>query len=200
MATRKKHFSSFKKTEAFQQLQLNDLLPWEIPPRVLEPSSFLLERLARLRRNFDLEEYEESKKLLIDALCEEAIDQFSSLKIWKGAHLESETASGYVDYLVAEKKRFFTSPLLCIIEAKKDNFEQGLAQCLVEMQACQWQNQQHDQSIDVFGIVTNGNTWQFYRLTTVNLGWESPAHSTGDLPLLLGRLSYVFELCQANLA
>ena len=27
---------------------------------------------------------------------------------------------------------------MCVIEAKKDDFEQGAAQCLVEMQACQW--------------------------------------------------------------
>ncbi len=50
------------------------------------------------------------------------------MKIWKGAQLTDETASGYVDYLVAQRKRYLEAPFLCIVEAKKDDFEQGLAQ------------------------------------------------------------------------
>jgi hypothetical protein len=50
------------------------------------------------------------------------------------------------------------------VEAKKDDFGQGLAQCLVEMQACQWRNTQINKKIDVFGIVTNGDTWKAYKL------------------------------------
>lgn len=99
-------------------------------------------KVSRLQRVFDLRSYEESKKLLIDAICEEAILEFERLKIWKGAALESDTLTGNVDYLIAENKAYLEAPLACIIEAKKDNFEQGLAQCLVEMQACQWQNRQ----------------------------------------------------------
>ena len=119
---------------------LNDLLPWSLQAEALPPSDFFHEHLYRLRRHFDLEGYEESKKLLIDALCDEAINRCDRLKIWTGAQLEGDVAAGYVDYLIAERKRYLDTPMLCIIEAKKDDFEQGLAQCLVEMQACQWKN------------------------------------------------------------
>jgi len=90
-------------------------------------------------------------------------------------------------------------PLLCIIEAKKDDFEKGLAQCLVEMQACQWQNQQVGRQIDVYGIVTSGRAWQFYRMIPTGAVYETPLYSTGDMDLLLGRLRYVFQLCEQNL-
>jgi hypothetical protein len=113
--------------------------------------------------------------------------------------LEGEKAAGYVNYLVAERRRYLTAPMLCIIEAKKDDFEQGLAQCLVEMQACQWQNRKVDRDIEVLGIVTNGTSWQFYKLIPSGQIYESLPYSTGDTPMLLGRLRYILELCEQNL-
>ena len=104
-----------------------------------------------------------------------------------------------MDYLIAARKRYIDTPMLCIIEAKKDDFEQGLAQCLVEMKACQWTNLQNHQAIDILGIVSNGNTWQFYKLACNGEVFESAAYSTGDMNLLLGRLSYIFQLCDNNL-
>lgn len=197
--SKKKNFSSFSYAEAFKQLNLTDLIPWELDAPPVEPSAFFKERLHRLEQTFDLEGYEESKKLLIDAICEEAIATTDHLKIWKGAQLEGDTAAGYVDYLIAERKRYLDIPLLCIIEAKKDDFEKGLAQCLVEMQACQWQNRQSGREIDIYGIVTNGRAWQFYRMIPDGTVYETPVYSTGDMDLLLGRLRYIFQRCEENL-
>jgi hypothetical protein len=194
--SKKKNFSSFRTRDAFKQLGITELLPWAIEPISVTPSAFFQQRLERLQKSFDLQSYEESKKLLIDAICEEAIDIFDHLKIWKGAQLEGSIAAGFVDYLITERKRYIEAPLLCITEAKKDDFEQGLAQYLVEMQACQWKNQQSDRPIDVLGIVTNGTTWQFYKLTIAGSVYETPAYSLGDQDLLLGRLRYVFQLCE----
>lgn len=197
--SKKKNFSSFTYTEAFKQLNLTDLTHWEIEATPVEPSAFFQERMQRLEELFNLDGYEESKKLLIDAICEEAISSTKHLKIWKGAQLEGDVAAGYVDYLIAERKRYLDLPLLCIIEAKRDDFEKGLAQCLVEMQACQWQNRQAQRDIDVLGMTTNGTAWQFYKLIVTGEVYESPVYSVGDMNLLLGRLRYIFELCEQNL-
>jgi hypothetical protein len=200
--SKKKNFSSFNKTQAFKQLHLTNLIPWKLEFQPIQPSDFFQQRLARLNRCFDLESYEESKKLLIDAICEESLDQFDRLKIWKGAMLETDITNGSVDYLIAERKRYLDKPLLCIIEAKRDNFEQGLAQCLVEMQACQWQNQQNQQlgkAIDIYGIVTNGEGWKFYKLQTTGEVYETLLYSIGDIENVLGLLHSVFQNCEQNL-
>jgi hypothetical protein len=197
--SKKKNFSSFTSAEAFKQLNLTDLIPWAIEATPVQPSAFFKERLQRLEKMFDLQSYEESKKLLIDALCEEAMVITESLKIWKGAQLDSDITAGYVDYLIAERKRYLDIPMLCIIEAKKDDFEQGLAQCLVEMQACQWQNRQAERDIDILGIVTNGKTWQFYKLTTTSQVYETDAYSMGDMEHLLGLIRHIFQTCEQNL-
>ena len=197
--SKKKNFSSFGYAEAFKQLNLTDLTHWNIDAPLVTPSAFFQERMNRLEQTFNLQGYEESKKLLIDAICEEAMLTSNHLRIWKGPQLESDVLAGYVDYLVAERKRYLDIPLLWIIEAKKDDFEQGLAQCLVEMQACQWQNRQAERDIGVLGIVSNGEGWQFYKLTPAGTVYGTPLYSVGDMELLLGRLRYIFELCEQNL-
>ncbi len=98
---KKKSFSSFTYKEAFKQLNITELLPWHLDVQFITPSDFFHERLARLKRRFDLESCEESKKLLIDAICEEALEGHDRLKIWKGARLESDRLTGEVDYLIA---------------------------------------------------------------------------------------------------
>ena len=194
-----KNFASFDLTQAFKQLGVKHLLNWQLEVQPISPSEFFQQRLTRLRRFFDLRSYEESKKLLIDALCEEALEDTYRLKIWKGAALKSDELNGNVDYLIAENKEYLEAPLLCIVEAKKDDFEQGLAQCLVEMQACQWNNQQLNKVIDIFGIVTNGETWRFYKLDINGEVYETLPHSIGDLELVLGLLRHIFHLCEQNL-
>jgi hypothetical protein len=203
---RKKSFSSFTYKEAFKQLGLNELQRWQIEAEPLPISDFFRQRLERLQR-FDLESLEVSKTLLIDAICEEGLEGFDSrgerlhqrLKVWKGAYLEGEKTCGNADYLIAERRGYLEAPYVCVIEAKKDDFEQGAAQCLVEMQACQWVNQQLGREIAIYGIVTNGEGWKFYRLQIDGTVSESLLHGIGEMSILLGLLRVFFGLCEQNL-
>jgi len=197
--TRKKNFSSFSKKEAFKQLGLTDLLPWRIEADPIPPSPFFQEHLKRLQQHFDLESTEESKKLLIDAIASEALEGIERIKLWKSAPLEGETTCGVADYLGAERKRYLEAPLLCIIEAKKDDFEQGMAQCLVEMQACQWENQCLGLRTEIYGLVTNGSGWVFYRLMPGGEVYETLLYSVNDLATLIGALHNVFRQCERYL-
>jgi len=196
---KRKNFSSFNLTEAYKHLGIEEILPWSLTEIAIPPSDFFQQRLVRLQRHFDLRSCEESKKLLIDAFCEEALESFPRLKIWKGANLESDTTVGVADYLVAEHRGYLESPFLCVVEAKKDDFEQGLAQCLVEMQACQWSNQQLGQNIDVLGIVTNGQGWVFYKLDTTGTVQETLPYALLSRESILGALHYIFGECNKNL-
>jgi hypothetical protein len=204
---KRKNFSSFNLKEAFKQLQLRELQPWDQSIEPAVASDFFRERLARLQRHFDLEACEESKKLLIDAVCEEALEGFDNIKVWKEASLETPTTCGGADYLMAERKGYLEAPFLCVIVgaafpkevAKKDDFEQGLAQCLVEMQACQWENQQVGRQIEALGIVSNGNAWAFYRLTIEGAVYKTELYALTDLGMLLGWLKHVFQRCENSL-
>ena len=195
---RKKSFSSFTYKEAFKQLGVTELERWMLAAEPVPISDFFRQRLERLQR-FDLESLEISKTLLIDAICEEGLEGHDRLKVWKGAYFEGEQTLGNADYLIAERRAYLEAPFVCAIEAKKDNFEQGTAQCLVEMQACQWVNRQIGRDLTIYGIVTNGEGWKFYRLESDGQVAESLLHGIGEMSILLGLIRTFFELCEQNL-
>jgi hypothetical protein len=196
---KKKSFSSFSMSDAYKHLGIKTLSPWSFQIELYEPSNFFIQHLERLNRKFDLQSYEESKKLLIDAFCDEAMEGIENLKIWKGGKIESDILIGNADYLIAEKQDYIDIPFLCIVEAKRDDFEQGLAQCLVEMQACQWKNNQAAKGIDVLGVVTNASEWIFYKLATTGIVYQSRAYISDDAAQSLGALHYIFRECEKNL-
>ncbi len=195
---KKKAFSKFKLAEAYKHLRITQLTPWTIDITPIAPTDAFRLHLDRLHV-FDIDRSEEGKKLLIDAILIEAMQPFKRLKLWKGAMLESDVAHGAADYLMTENRGYVEAPFLCIVEAKKDDFEQGLAQCLVEMQACQWSNQQIDHGIDVFGIVTNGEGWKFYKLDGAGVVYETVLYSVSDTTAILGILHQVFAQCEHHL-
>jgi hypothetical protein len=197
MIKKKRNFSGFTYEAAFKYLKIERLIPWKFisTPRI--PSEFFNQRMFRLEQRFDLQKCEESKKLLIDAICEEALEGFNLLKIWKGASIESDELIGAADYLIAKNRAYLEAPFLCIVEAKKDDFIQGLAQCLVEMRACQWINREVGRNIDVMGVVSNGTGWQVYKMQIDGTVYEGAFRGIANIDEILGDLRYMFELCES---
>jgi hypothetical protein len=200
MKKKRRNFSSFTLAEAYKELGLTKLIEWKLETLPVEPSAYYYERMRRVRDKFDLTSAQRGKQLLIDAVCEEALDGIPNLKIWKAAAIQSDELMGLVDYIAAPDRDYLDTPLLCIVEAKKDDFEQGLAQCLVEMKACQESNGQTGAAIDVYGVVTNGAGWVFYRFTTDRQVFESRLYSLGEIDEILGSLRLIFTNCEANIA
>jgi hypothetical protein len=197
--TKKKPFSKIKLDEAYRLLNLTTLQAWPIAFTSLAPSDFLQSLLSRLQSGFDVQRSEEGRKLIIDSVLLEVIHSFPRLKIWKGPKLEGEATTGAADYLITAQRNYVATPFLCVAEAKKDDFEQGLAQCLVEMQACQWNNHTNNHDIDIFGIVTNAEGWKFYKLTPQNIVYETELYAFRNLPDVLGILSVLFSHCDRYL-
>lgn len=196
-AIKRKRFSQINLRNALEILGINELNEWQPDFTPKKPTEYYLETLKRLKAHFDLSLSEAAKSLLIDAVLLEAIDNFSTLKIWKEATLQTDSLTGIVDYLIAPQGKVYQAPLLCVVEAKKDDFEQGLAQCLTEMYACLLFNQPNYQ-FSIYGIVTNANTWRFYKLDVNKECYESPAYSEVHIAEILGILNKLFSDCENN--
>jgi hypothetical protein len=194
----KQKFSSFTFDTALEKLGVNHLVEWKIDAPSVAPSDFFHEHMRRLKV-FDLVRSEGARILLIDAIFAEVLQSFPALKIFKETALVGENTTGIVDYLVSPNRDYPTTPFLCVAEAKKDDFAKGLAQCLVEMEACQWRNAQKNISTDVFGIVSNGQNWQLYKLTMTNEVYQTLPYSIREPEEVLGVLKYIFALCNANI-
>ncbi|MBC8141724.1 MAG: hypothetical protein H7Y38_09830 [Armatimonadetes bacterium] len=193
----KLNYSSLNLEQALSFVPTDNLVPWQIASMPLAPSMVLTETLSRMD-SFDLTESEAAKILLIDAVFLEVVPRHPLLKVWKTKALESNLLTGFADFLIAPKRAFMKSPLLCVAEAKKDDFEQGQAQCIAEMVACRWNNAQAGIRRSVYGIVTNGTGWQFFCLNEQNAVLRSGLYSDKDLPDLLGAVDYVCGECAKN--
>ena len=200
MATRskkKKQFSSLKLSEAMELIGRENLTEWVLNVPSHPPSEILQLNLKRLEV-FDLKSSEQAKTLLIDAFLAEVISNYPKLKVWKAAGLETETLTGIADYLIAPRRAYLKTPLLCTVEAKRDDFEKGEVRCLAEMSACQWNNKQNSLELDVYGIVSNGKVWQYYKLAMDNQPFVTNPYGIEDLPGLLGALDFVCAACSKN--
>ncbi len=177
---------------------VQDLTRWNLqtPPR--PPTDTLLTNLKRYE-SFSLTTSEAAKVMLIDTILAEVVSDYPTLKVWKEEPLESGSVGGVVDYLIAPRRAYVKTPLLCAIEAKRDNFEAGETQCIAEMAACRQNNLRDGHDTDIHGIVSNGQGWVFYRLTRTPEVLVSGLFTMNDMPVLLGALDYVCAACAANI-
>jgi hypothetical protein len=123
------------------------------------------------------------------------------LMLWANKSISfSKELGGMPDYIVAKQsergKIIFGKPLLAVVEAKKDDFEGGWAQCLLEMYTIQKINGKPE--MPVFGIVTNGDNWEFGRLDNSVFTENESFCTILELDMLFGVLSAFFELCKIN--
>ena len=142
-------------------------------------------------------ETESGKEVLIDTILQEALSRRKKLKVWKEVALKADDLSGRSEYVFAQRLTVLTHPFVCLAEAKKDDFEQGAAQCVLGMKACQALNAKEHLVIDMHGIVTNAAAWQFYKLTVQDEVYQSPLYSfETQTPTLFGILDAIFAACE----
>jgi hypothetical protein len=107
-------------------------------------------------------------EMIIFPILKEVWKNFSQkLMLWSHKSINySKELNGIPDYLIARYSKLgkvvLDKPLLAVVEAKKDDFEGGWAQCLLEMYTIQMINGKSD--TPVFGIVSNGDNWEFGEL------------------------------------
>lgn len=83
--------------------------------------------------------------------------------------------NGVCDFLISKsiEQLFIEAPAVIIVEAKREDLNSGLGQCIAEMIAAQKFNQQNNIIVPIiYGTVTTGDRWKFLKLeeTTVTIG------------------------------
>ncbi|MBA3921696.1 MAG: hypothetical protein H0X31_08345 [Nostocaceae cyanobacterium] len=80
---------------------------------------------------------------------------------------ETKGLNGTCDFIITQSPEILivTSPVITVVEAKKENINAGLGQCAAEMVAAKIFNQQAAIEIKtIYGAVTTGSIWQFLKL------------------------------------
>ncbi|MDZ7960987.1 MAG: hypothetical protein RMY34_24420 [Aulosira sp. DedQUE10] len=126
----------------------------------------------------------------------------SKFILWSHQSLNyDERLSCFPEYILAKRsplgKFVFEKPYFILVEAKQDNFETGWAQCLAEMIAAQ--NLNGEYQIVIFGIVSNGITWQFGKLEAQVFTRNSTYYTIQEIDKLFAAVNFVFQQCEVQL-
>ena len=162
-------------------------------------SSWLLETLAKGKKFALTTSSEKAKSEFIIApiLLEVEAHFPSKLAIYSGKNLESDRDEGLVgecDFIIGKGSisTFISTPIMAIVEAKRDNLENGLGQCAAQMYGAIYYNQKHGETIDkVYGCVTTGNLWQFLKLENKLLTLDRAVFYLNELDRILSCFSTI---------
>lgn len=97
--------------------------------------------------------------------------------------------SGYVDFLISKSpiQVFVDTPVIAVVEAKRDNLQSGYGQCVATMVAAQLKNQQEGKAIEkILSVVTTGSLWQFFVLSNSELILDLVEYSVSEISRILG--------------
>ncbi len=75
--------------------------------------------------------------------------------------------TGTCDFIISRspEQLFIKVPVITIVEAKNDNINRGLGQCVAEMVAAKLFNERGENGIStIYGAVTTGSLWRFLKL------------------------------------
>lgn len=173
----------------------------------LDPPSRFLQELAFARKhllNFSSSDETRRASLIFPILREVYKAYVESYMLWICEPLAYDTIlNGTLDYFISTRsalgKNVVGMPLVTVVMARKNDFEIGWGQCLAAMVASQkinTQNIKEHATFPVYGIVTDGISWQFGKLVGDTFTENFTPFSSGDLPRLFGAIDAVFKEVQ----
>ena len=165
---------------------------------VQSPSEHFLQDFAFCREHIDIFASEAARcEAIIFPILKEIYKAYADkYALWIQKPIAyDETLNGTPDYLISTKSELgrpvVGTPLIVLVEAKKNDFEQGWGQCLAELVAAQKINDAPD--FPVHGIVSDGTWWQFGRLIGEVFTQSRTSFGVDNLPLLFGAIDAVFK-------
>jgi hypothetical protein len=164
----------------------------------VQPSENFVKDLVFFKENIDVFSSEASRsEVVISPILREIYKQYhTEYSFWIQKSISyDDVLCGTPDYIFSEKsvlgKTVLEKPIVIIAEAKKNDFEQGWGQCLAELVASQKIND--DSESPVYGVVTDGNLWQFGKLEKDCFFRNTENYTVDKLSLLYGALNYIIQ-------
>lgn len=153
---------------------------------------------------FELGEAAKSEKAKSELLVSPVLAQARKLtdravQLFSGEEFNVDQArglNGFCDFLFTRSINRFSieSPVLMLVEAKRGEIESGWGQCVAEMVAAQLYNQNHQQTIPVvYGCVTSGRLWQFFKLEDNRITIDPTNYSLLPVQRILGILKWILS-------
>lgn len=104
--------------------------------------------------------------------------------------------NGFCDFIISlsTQQLYLNAPIITLVEAKNDNLKNGLPQCIAEMIAASIFNESQSNNITtIYGVVTNGNQWQFMKFLENNVYIDFTDYYISNPEKIIGILVYLVK-------
>ena len=138
-------------------------------------------------------------EFLIAPIIRELQRNNPNITIFSGVSFNVENEkelTGVPDFLMSARPRKVQveAPVFCLLEAKNQSIEEGLAQCAAEMYAARLFNQQTGDPYEIiYGAVTNAFDWIFLKLEDNTIFIDSNRYYLNELPKILGVFQVIID-------
>ena len=171
----------------------------DIPER--EPSIFLKETLLfNLPLALEINSEKARSELIVAPILVEIKKRLPErMSLFSGREFNVDAArglSGYCDFLISRspEQLVIESPVIALVEAKNDNIQSGLGQCMAETIAAQIFNQRQENDIQtIYGVVTTGSIWKLFKLEGIAIEIDSSEYFINNVGKILGILINFIE-------
>jgi hypothetical protein len=198
-------YSDFKDLDSLRALGITTIESVQnlIAFEPIEPSPFLIEALKRFVPLATAINTEKARsEYIIAPILSEIAFINSQVSLFSGRNFNVDASrglTGFCDFILTHNpdKLVIKAPVVVIVEAKNENINDGLAQCIAEMYAAQIVNQKNLEVHikTVYGTVTTGQVWRFLSIdTTQQIKVDLNERYLTPLNELLGILSAITSI------
>jgi hypothetical protein len=119
--------------------------------------------------------------------------------IYSGKNLDADRDRGLIgecDFILSKGAISYTiqTPIFALVEAKKNDVESGLGQCIAQMIGAQIFNLNHQEQITtIYGCVTTGERWQFLKLVDRTVIIDSDRYYINEIAKIIGCLQRILD-------
>ena len=166
-------YSNFTLAKVYRQFQLKEKRERLFPDvEHVALSDWLKRSLEIAARSVMLTEKAKSERIVSPILFEFKERHADLFEIYSGYNLDSDNdlnGDGWpmpCDFLISFQSSYVVqAPVFSLVEAKNDNIEIGLGQCVAQMLGARLYNTKEDRAVPViYDCVTTGKDWQFLTL------------------------------------
>lgn len=165
----------------------------------VEPSNWLLETLDRVLTHqvAYFSEKSRSEAIVFPILLEIQSRHEYRFGLYSGAIMEADKSiglNGECDFILSNAVQSIEleRPIFCIVEAKDNDIEMGIPQCLAQMVGAQIFNEQENYIYPIiYGAVTTGTEWLFLKLEGSTAYIDANRYYIADVAQLLGVLDNI---------
>jgi hypothetical protein len=168
-----------------------------IPPQ--QATEFLLTTLSINERQVLMTEKGKSEFLIAPILYEIARKNEDKISFFSGHNFDVDKQlglKGFCDFIFTKSPNtpIIKAPVFCVVEAKNENIEKGIPQCIAEMYAAHLFNEKKGKDIPViYGCVTYAYQWLFLKLEKQVVYRDIKNYTLRDLPEILGILNFIIS-------